>query len=159
LDEAVQDAFRDVTTRFVNMYAFVSQIVSYVDRQLERDYLYARALLACLPGQEGERLDVGREVELTHLKIAQTYEGSGSLEEGGGEVVAIFSGRGPEHQPEQEHLSRIVDVMTSASALSSATPTSSCSTSSRSRGRRTGSSQPGRGATTSRTSGSCSTAP
>ena len=24
LDEAVQDAFRDVTTRFVNMYAFVS---------------------------------------------------------------------------------------------------------------------------------------
>ena len=111
LDEEVQDAFRDVLTRFVHMYAFVSQIVSYVDWQLEHDYLYARALLACLPGQAAERLDLGREVELTHLKIAQTYEGSGSLEEGGGEVVAIFSGRGPEHDPETEHLSRIVDVM------------------------------------------------
>ena len=46
LDEQVQDAFRDLLTRFVNLYAFVSQIVSYVDWRLERDYPYARALLA-----------------------------------------------------------------------------------------------------------------
>jgi type I restriction enzyme, R subunit len=111
LDEEVHDAFRDVLARFVSLYAFISQIVAYVDRQLERDYLYARALLACLPGRAAERLDLGSEVELTHLKIAQTYEGSASLDEGGGEVVAIFSGRGPEHEPESEHLSRIVDVM------------------------------------------------
>ncbi len=111
LDEEVQDAFRDLLARFVSLYAFVSQIVSYVDRRLERDYLYARALLACLPGQAAERLDLGSEVALTHLKIAQTYEGSAALEEGGGEVVAIFSGRGPEHDPESERLSRIVDVM------------------------------------------------
>jgi type I restriction enzyme R subunit len=111
LDEEVQDAFRDLLVRFVSLYAFVSQIVAYVDRRLERDYLYARALNACLPGQQAERLDLGSEVALTHLKVAQTYEGSASLEEGGGEVVAIFSGRGPEHEPEKEHLSRIVDVM------------------------------------------------
>jgi type I restriction enzyme R subunit len=111
LDEEAQDAFRDVLTRFVSLYAFVSQIVSYVDRELERDYLYGRALLACLPGQAAERLDLGGEVELTHLKLAQTFEGSGSLEAGGGEVVAIFSGRGKEHELEREHLSRIVEVI------------------------------------------------
>jgi type I restriction enzyme, R subunit len=111
LDDEVQDAYRDVLTRFVKMYSFVSQIVPYVDRELERDYLYARALLAYLPGQAAERLDLGSEVELTHLKIAQTYEGSGSLEEGGGEVVAIFSGRGREHDLEKEHLSQIVEVI------------------------------------------------
>jgi type I restriction enzyme R subunit len=111
LDEEVQDAFRDVLTRFVTMYAFISQIVSYVDRELERDYLYGRALLAYLPGQAAERLDLGTEVEMTHLKIAQTFEGSGSLEEGGGETVAIFSGRGKEHESEKEHLSRIVEVI------------------------------------------------
>jgi len=111
LDEEVQDAYRDVLTRFVNMYSFVSQIVPYVDRGLERDYLYARALLAYLPRQAADRLDLGSEVELTHLKIAQTYEGSGSLEEGGGEVVAIFSGRGKEHDLEKEHLSQIVEVI------------------------------------------------
>jgi type I restriction enzyme R subunit len=111
LDEEVQDAFRDVLSRFVNLYAFVSQIVSYVDRELERDYLYGRALLTHLPGQAAERLDLGSEVEMTHLRIAQTFEGSGSLEAGGGEVVAIFSGRGKEHELEKEHLSRIVEVI------------------------------------------------
>jgi type I restriction enzyme R subunit len=111
LDEEVQDAFRDVLARYVSVYAFVSQIVPFVDRELERDYLYGRALLAYLPGQAGEKLDLGSEVELTHLKIAQTFEGSGSLEEGGGEVVAIFSGRGKEHELEPEHLSHIVEVI------------------------------------------------
>jgi type I restriction enzyme R subunit len=111
LDEEVQDTFRDVSTRFVNLYVFVSQIVTYVDRQLERDYLYVRALLACLPGQAAERLDLGSDVQLTHLRMSQTFEGSGSLAEGGGEVVAIFSGRGPQHEDETERLSRIVDVM------------------------------------------------
>jgi type I restriction enzyme R subunit len=111
LDDEAQDAFRDLLTRYINLYAFVSQIVSYVDRQLERDYLYGRALLSYLPGQAAERLDLGTEVELTHLKIAETFEGSGSLEEGGGEVVAIFSGRGKEHDPEKQHLSRIVEVI------------------------------------------------
>jgi type I restriction enzyme, R subunit len=111
LDEESQDAFRDLLARFANLYSFISQIVAYVDRDLERDYLYARALLACLPGQAAERLDLGSEVELTHLKLTQTYEGSASLDEGGGEIVAIFSGRGSQQDPESERLSRIVDVM------------------------------------------------
>jgi type I restriction enzyme R subunit len=111
LDDEAQAAFRDVLTRFVHVYAFVSQIVSYVDRELERDYLYGRALLAYLPGPAAERLDIGSEVEMTHLKLAQTFEGSGSLQEGSGEVVAIFSGRGKEHQPDKDPLSRIVEVI------------------------------------------------
>jgi hypothetical protein len=32
----------------VSVYAFVSQIVSYLDRELERDYLFGRALLASI---------------------------------------------------------------------------------------------------------------
>jgi type I restriction enzyme, R subunit len=111
LDEEVQDAFRDVLARYVSIYAFVSQIVPYVDRALERDYVFGKALLSRLPGQAAEKLDLGTEVELTHLRIAQTFEGTGSLEEGGGEVVAIFSGRGKEHELEAEHLSRIVEVI------------------------------------------------
>jgi len=111
LDEEAQDAFRDVLARYVSTYAFVSQIVPYVDRSLERDYVFGKALLSRLPGQAAERLDLGSEVELTHLRIAQTFEGTGSLDEGGGEVVAIFSGRGKEHELDPEHLSRIVDVV------------------------------------------------
>lgn len=111
LDEEVQDAFRDVLARYVSIYSFVSQIVPYVDRSLERDYVFGKALLSRLPGQAADRLDLGSEVELSHLRIQQTFEGTGSLEEGGGEVVAIFSGRGKEHELDAEHLSRIVDVI------------------------------------------------
>ncbi len=111
LDEEVQDAFRDLLARYVSIYAFVSQIVPYVDRALERDYLVGKALLLRLPSQAAERLDLGSEVELTHLRIAHIFEGTGSLEEGGGEVIAIFSGRGKEHELDPEYLSRIVEVI------------------------------------------------
>ncbi|MFN0153435.1 MAG: type I restriction endonuclease subunit R [Gaiella sp.] len=118
LDTEAQDAFRDVLTRYVNVYVFVSQIAPFTDRRLERDYLFARALASRLPGQASERLDLGSEVELTHLKLAQTFEGSGSLQEGGGEVVAIFSGRGPQHEAESARLSQIVDVVNERFGLS-----------------------------------------
>ena len=111
LDDEAKDAFRDVLTRYVNVYVFVAQIAPFTDRALERDYLYARSLASRLPDQAAEKLDLGSEVELTHLKLAQTFEGSGSLEAGGGEVVAIFSGKGPQHEAEQARLSQIVDVI------------------------------------------------
>lgn len=94
----------------MSVYALVSQIAPFTDRALERDYLYARALASRLPDQASERLDLGSEVELTHLKLAQTFEGSGSLETGGGEVVAIFSGRGPQHEAEEAPRRRRAEV-------------------------------------------------
>ncbi len=36
LDDEVQDEFRDVVTRFVRIYSFLSQIVSFTDAKLER---------------------------------------------------------------------------------------------------------------------------
>ena len=38
-----QDEFRDVLNRFVRIYSFLSQVVSFTDVKLERDYLYCRA--------------------------------------------------------------------------------------------------------------------
>ena len=111
LDEEVQDAFRDLLARFASLYTFISQIVAYVDRELERDYLYARALSHACPARPPSGSTWEPRSSSPTSKIAQTFEGSASLEEGGGEVVAIFSGRGPQHDPEAERLSRIVDVM------------------------------------------------
>jgi hypothetical protein len=41
------------------------------------------------------RLDLGQEVELTHLRLEKTFEGSMALDHGEGEVRTIFDGRGP----------------------------------------------------------------
>jgi type I restriction enzyme R subunit len=111
LPEEQRDEFRAALRRFVHVYAFLSQIVSFADTSLERDYLYARALGTLLPGSTEGRLDLGREVELTHLRLEKVFEGSVSLDHGEGEVRTIFDGRGPQHEQEAEHLSRIIEVI------------------------------------------------
>jgi type I restriction enzyme R subunit len=54
-------------------------------------------------------LDLGSEVELTHLRSEVTFEGSLSLDAETGEVTSIFGeGRGKQNEPELELLSEIV---------------------------------------------------
>ncbi len=111
LTDEQQDEFRGALRRFTHAYAFLSQIVSFADTNLERDYLYCRALATMLPGTREARLDLGREVELTHLKLEKTFEGSVSLDHGEGEVRSIFDGRGAQHDAEEEHLSKIIEII------------------------------------------------
>ena len=88
--------FRDALTRFVRTYSFVSQIVAFTDPALERDYVYCRALSSYLrDAGTVERLDLGAEVELTHLRHQMTFTGSLSLTvRGGGSTVILRRGRG-----------------------------------------------------------------
>jgi type I restriction enzyme R subunit len=106
-----QDDFRDLIGRYVSIYGFIAQIVSFTDATLERDYIYARYLESRLPRSEAEGIDIGSEVKLTHLRVEQVSEGALTLDEGSGEVKAIYSGKGPQHVPEKENLSKIIEVL------------------------------------------------
>jgi type I restriction enzyme R subunit len=105
LDDEEQDRFRDALNRFIRTYAFLSQVVSFTDVKLERDYLYCKALAALI--REGGAEAVHPDVELTHLKLEQTFEGSVTLSETTGEVTTIF-GAGRLHDPVEEPLSQII---------------------------------------------------
>jgi type I restriction enzyme R subunit len=113
LDADEQTEFRDVIGRFVSLYGFIAQIVDFTDVTMERDWIYARALQARLPGLDAESIDIGSEVALTHLRTEQQTTGSASLTpgDGDGEISAIFSGRGKQHEPEPEHLSSIIETL------------------------------------------------
>jgi type I restriction enzyme, R subunit len=112
LDEENRLAFRDTLNRSVRTYSFLSQIVSFNETKMEADYLYCRALAACLRGQDSiERLDLGSEVELTHLRTEMTSSGSISLVAEQGEVKAIFDGTGKKYEPDIEPLSQIIEVL------------------------------------------------
>jgi type I restriction enzyme R subunit len=113
LGEEDRLAFKDVLDKFVRTYSFLSQVVSFGDSKLERDYIYCRALAACIRDAASiERLDLGSEVELTHLRSEVTFEGSLSLEAETGEVKSIFGeGAGPQREPDLEPLSQIVDTL------------------------------------------------
>ncbi len=88
-------------------------MVSFSDVKLERDYLFCRALAALVRDVGVGGLDLGSTVELTHLRVQQTFEGSLSLDEGDGEVSTIFGGAGPRRLPEEEPLSKIIEDLNS----------------------------------------------
>ncbi|MEX2619396.1 MAG: RNA-binding domain-containing protein [Egibacteraceae bacterium] len=105
LDADEQDRFRDALNRFIRTYAFLSQVVAFTDAKLERDYRFCKALAALVRERGTEA--VHPDVELTHLKVEQTFEGSVTLAETQGEVSTIFGG-GKLHEPEDEPLSQII---------------------------------------------------
>lgn len=104
--------FRDALGRFVRTYSFVAQIVAFTDVGLERDYVFCRALsLYVRDTGTVERLNLGDEVELTHLRNQVTFSGSLSLESEIGEVRSFGEGGGAQQELEPEHLSSIVEVL------------------------------------------------
>lgn len=110
LDEEDQLAFKDALDKFVRTYSFLSQIVSFGDTKLERDYLYCRALAPKLRDETTiERLDLGAEVELTHLRTEITFEGSLTPAIDTAEIRTMFSdGSGRHNEATVEPLSQIV---------------------------------------------------
>jgi type I restriction enzyme R subunit len=111
LDREDQDEFRELIGRYISIYGFIAQIVSFTDATLERDYIYARALEARLPRRDLDDINIGAEVKLTHLRTEQTSLGAIELDNGEGDVKAVYSGKGPQHVPEKESLSSIVDAL------------------------------------------------
>ncbi len=109
LERDEQEAFRDALNRFVRVYSFLSQVVSFADSSLERDYRFCRALAAFVKRETGGSLDLGAEVELTHLQLEQTFGGSLSPTPGGGVVTTIYDGAGRRRDPESSRLSRIIE--------------------------------------------------
>ena len=98
-----QESFRDALGRFVRVYRFLSLVVPFRNPGLERDYLFCRALAALIRDREhGQSIDLGSEVELTHLRHEITFEGSIELPGGEGEVTTIFSGTGPAGRSPQD---------------------------------------------------------
>jgi type I restriction enzyme, R subunit len=109
LDDDERDRFVDALQRFVRTYGFLSQIVTFGDTDLERDYVFCRALSAFVRDTGGDTIDLGADLELTHLRLEKQFEGSVVLDAGIGEVTTIFSGTGAENEPEPETLSTIIE--------------------------------------------------
>ncbi len=107
-----QDEVRDALDGYVRAYSFLSQVVDFGDIALEALYLASRALLALLPSGGGGRLDLGSEVQLTHLRLEKTSETQAiTPDKGTGELSAIYSGQGRQEEETKAHLSTIIEVL------------------------------------------------
>ncbi len=109
-----QDEFRRLLAGYTRAYAFLAQVLSYGDPDLERLYLYARYLLLRLPGRPEPTVDLGDDVRLSHLRIEATGLHDVSLGEGSGDqMLPGFTGEGTgaQHEPEKVRLSQIIDTL------------------------------------------------
>jgi type I restriction enzyme R subunit len=113
MSEDNQAAFRDALNKFVRLYSFLSQIVSIGNPGLERDYVYCRALSAYLRDTaSAERLDLGTEVQLTHLRHEMTFRGALEIDAETGEVKSIFGdAMGCQQELDLAPLSQIVETL------------------------------------------------
>jgi type I restriction enzyme R subunit len=94
LDDDQQAEFNDALDRFIRAYSFLSQVMPFTDAQLERLYVYGKALQACLPKQVSGGLEIGSDVVLTHLRLVEAGTANVELEADKVQAGKPFPGEG-----------------------------------------------------------------
>ena len=97
LDEEDQDRFRAALRRFVSQYSFVSQIINWIDPELEKFYLFTKLLLKYLP-QKKDALpeEILAMVDMDKFRLEEKQNGSIVLNPGDTEMEnSSGDGHGP----------------------------------------------------------------
>ncbi|MEX2220899.1 MAG: RNA-binding domain-containing protein, partial [Candidatus Rokuibacteriota bacterium] len=110
LPEVEQRDFRGHLTDYVRLYAFLAQILTFADADLEKLSVFARYLRRLLPADREELpREVQQNIDMESYRIQQTGSGRIALERKGGALDPVATKRDPRPQPEEmEALSRII---------------------------------------------------
>ncbi len=110
LQKDEQIDFRGQLTDYVRLYAFLAQVLTFADADLEKLYVFARHLRRLLPADREELpREVQQNIDMESYRIQQTSSGKISLERKAG-VLEPQATKGPHIPPpeELESLSRII---------------------------------------------------
>ena len=110
-DQDALEIFKKDLGTFTRQYEFMSQIVDYDDKELEKLSLYARNLQPLLRESVDNEDDVDlSNIVMSHYRVSKLYqqdlklqEGSGELEAGGG------AGTGKPKEQKEELLSKVIN--------------------------------------------------
>ncbi|MBU0495877.1 MAG: DEAD/DEAH box helicase family protein, partial [Chloroflexi bacterium] len=109
-DKEDQEAFRGALQDYVRLYAFLAQVIGFVDVDLEKLYLFGRLLLRRLSGPRGQLpYQIQGDVELETFRLQQIYEGQIVLERGPGELDPQRA-KG-QHGPKVEDLMALSEIV------------------------------------------------
>ncbi len=110
--EQEQEHFKSLIQLFIRLYGFVSQIISFVDIELEQLYVFLKVLNTKLPKKKTELpYEVQDAVDLDSLRIQKIYEGSIALEEKDGELKTPDAGTTKKTEEELDLLSNIIKIL------------------------------------------------
>lgn len=104
-----QEDFRSKIRDYVHKYAFVAQIISYDDTNLEKLFVFVKLLLKKLPiTKERLPLEVLESIDMDSYKVVKTQEAKITLEDADSEITPIAgNGRGS-FDDEADFLSKII---------------------------------------------------
>jgi type I restriction enzyme, R subunit len=115
-----QPDFRGQLTDYVRLYAFLAQVLTFADTDLEKLYVFARHLRRLLPGDREELpREVQQNIDMESYRIQQTSSGKLPVERQPGVLapVSTKSGHGVAAE-EVESLSRIIAELNDRFGLS-----------------------------------------
>jgi len=109
-DEAERHDFRGQLTDYVRLYAFLAQVLTFADADLEKLYVFARHLRRLLPSDRGELpREVQQNIDMESYRIQQTPTRRIALDRKAGLLEAqSTTERHPLTLEELEPLSRII---------------------------------------------------
>jgi type I restriction enzyme, R subunit len=88
-----KDEFKGYLRDYVRLYAFLSQVITFSDADLEKLYVFSRLLLRRLPTELDQLpVEITEKIDLETLKIVETGQGSISLARGVGRLEPIGAG-------------------------------------------------------------------
>ena len=109
IEEDDQTGFRDRLSAFVNLYAFLSQIIPYGDSELERLSSFGRLLLPSLLPAREEAIHLGDDVTLEYYRLERVSSGAVFLEEQEAYVVSPSAVGTGNPEDEKAPLSEIIE--------------------------------------------------
>jgi type I restriction enzyme R subunit len=112
LDLEAQETFRNALAAFVNLYAFLSEIMPFQDADLEKLYTFARFLRLRLPTDRADALSLDDDVALRYYRLQKISEGRIALTAGEGGTVKGPTEVGTKKGEKTEvALSQIIDIL------------------------------------------------
>ncbi len=105
--------FRSQLGDYVRLYAFLSQVATFTDADLEKLYVYGRMLLRKLPPERDQLpVEIQQNIDVDSYRVQQTASGKIKLERGTKELEPITGGDIFQQPPEEtEALSQILKFL------------------------------------------------
>lgn len=109
LAEEEKDKFRKNVNKYIRQYAFISQIITFIDTDLEKFYLFNKLLLKYLPYEpETLPLEVMRMVDMDKFKIDEVENGAILLQK---QNATIENPQGDGHRGKQVEEREVLAVI------------------------------------------------
>ncbi|MDD2597184.1 MAG: type I restriction endonuclease [Candidatus Cloacimonetes bacterium] len=107
-----RDKFRDKLKAYVRLYAFVTQLISYTDKEQEMLYSFGRFLLPHIRPSDSRDAYPEKEVELQYYRLQKVMEGSIDLSDGEEVKVKSPTDTGTRKAKEEDKpLSEIIETL------------------------------------------------